>query len=231
MRAIGVAAALLLAACSQRDAPADEVAATAEQIVGEASPTPALAEGKYAPRDECTRIEGADLFRQRLALAVEARDAEGVAVLAAEDVKLDFGEGAGRAELIRRLDSADGKLWGELERLLALGCAENSQGGITLPWYFEQDIPLDPYETMIVTGEGVPLRLGPDPQSQQLAALDWDAVELIDGLETERPFQHVRFGNKEGYVETGKLRSLIDYRLIASSRNGRWRITSLVAGD
>lgn len=231
MKAIGLAVMLLLTACSQSDAPADEVAETAEQIVGDATPTPALADGKYAPRDDCGKIEGADVFRQRLALAVKARDAEGVAVLAAEDVKLDFGGGAGRAELIARLDNPDGKLWGELDALLALGCAENDQGGITLPWYFEQDIPLDPYKAMIVTGEEVPLLLGPDPKSQQLATIDWDAIELMDGLKTEQPFQHVRLGDKEGYVETTKLRSVIDYRLSASSRNDRWRITSLVAGD
>ena len=33
------------------------------------------------------------------------------------------------------------------------------------------------------------------------------------------------------YVATDKLRSLIDYRLLASSRNDNWRIVSLVAGD
>ena len=32
-------------------------------------------------------------------------------------------------------------------------------------------------------------------------------------------------------ARSGQLRSLIDLRLIASSRNGRWRITALVAGD
>ncbi|HTM96499.1 MAG TPA: hypothetical protein VL100_11885 [Croceibacterium sp.] len=231
MKAIGLAAMLLLAACSQRDAPADDVAETAQKIVGDATPTPALADGKYAPRDDCGAVEGADLFRQRLALAIEARDSEGVAALSADDVKLDFGDGSGRAELVTRLDNADGKLWGELEALLSLGCAENDQGGITLPWYFEQNIPLDPYKAMIVTGEEVPLLLGPDPKSQQLAMIDWDAVELIDGLKTEQPYQHVKFGEKEGYIETAKLRSVIDYRLSASSRNGRWRITSLVAGD
>jgi hypothetical protein len=231
MRAIGLAAALVLVACSQQDAPAEEVAQAAEEMVGEATPVSALAQGKYAPRDECGKIEGASLFRQRLALAVEARDAEGVAALAADDIKLDFGDGAGRAELIKRLDEPGRKLWDELGALLDLGCAENDQGGITLPWYFDQEIPIDPYDGMIVTGENVPLLLGPDPQSQQLAALNWEAIELTAGLVTENPFQKVKFDGKEGYVATDKLRSLIAYRLSAISRNGRWRITSFIAGD
>lgn len=231
MRAIGLIAALALAACSQRDAPAEEIAQTAEEIVGDASPTPALADGKYAPRDECGKLEGAALFRQRLALAVEARDAEGVAALAADDIKLDFGDGSGRAELVKRLDEQGGKLWDELDAILALGCSANDQGGLTVPWYFDQEIPVDPYDGMIVTGENVPLLLGPDAKSQELAALNWDVVELTAGLVTENPFQKVKFDGKEGYVATDKLRSLIDYRLSAISRNGRWRIVTFLAGD
>ncbi len=233
MKAIVMAALVLVAGCSQEDAPADKVAEAAQDIVegATATATPAAAAGKYAPRDDCTQVEGAANFRQRLALAVAARDSEGVAALAADDVKLDFGSGAGRAELVKRLDDPSGVLWRELDQLLTLGCAENEQGGITLPWYFTQDIPLDPYEAMIVTGENVPLLNGPDARSDQVATLNWDAVALVDGLEPEKPFQHVKFGEKVGYVATGKLRSEIDYRLTAFSRNDRWRITSLVAGD
>lgn len=232
MKAIGIAAvALALAACSQTDAPSDEVAEAAEDIVEGGQPSPGLADGKFAPRDECGDLEGSALFRQRLALAVEARDAEGVAVLAAEDVKLDFGGGAGRAELVELLDDPDGAMWKQLDELLALGCAENAQGGLTLPWYFEQDIPGDPYATMIVTGENVPLLSAANAEAQPLATLDWDAVELADGLEPDKPFQKVEFGGKTGFVATASLRSQIAYRLLASSRNGRWRIVSLVAGD
>jgi len=231
MRAVGPAAILLLlAACSQGNAPADEVTEAAEKIAGEISPTPETG-GKYAPRDDCREIDGATLFRQRLALAVEARDAEGVAVLAAEDVKLDFGGGAGRAELVSRLDNANGGLWDELDALLDLGCARNPQGGITLPWYFEQDVGIDPFQAMIVTGENVPLLAAPDAKSKQVATVDWDAVELVDGLEPGEAFQHVKLGDAQGYIASDRLRSVIDYRLSASSRNGRWRITSIVAGD
>ena len=51
-------------------------------------------------------------------------------------------------------------------------------------------------------------------------------------LDPGKPFQQVTLADKSsGFVATDKLRSLLDYRLIASSRNGRWRITSLIAGD
>ena len=35
---------------------------------------------------------------------------------------------------------------------------------------------------------------------------------------------------KHGYVATDKLRSVLDYRLLASRRSGQWRIEALVAG-
>jgi hypothetical protein len=228
-----LALALLLAcsACSQEDAPADEVVAAAEDIVDPAASPSPLAEGKWAPRDDCARIEGADQFRERLAAAIEQRDADALVALAADDIKLDFGGGGGTAELRTRLEDDSWDLWGELDELMALGCAANDQGGITIPWLFDQDIgEADPYASMLVTGENVPVYAGPDGDERR-GAISWDLVEIAS-LDPEKPRQQVELpGGATGFIATDKLRSVIDYRLIASSRNGRWRITNLIAGD
>jgi len=234
---VAIAAVLLLGACSQEDAPSDKVEQAATDIVeaaqGEEPEPPKLAEGPYAPQDECGDLKGADDFREKLAAAVEARDLDGFIALAASDIKLDFGGGAGTEELRARLSAEDSTLWDELDRLVALGCATNSQGGITIPWYFAQDVPGDPGKTMIVTGEQVPV-LSPDT-GETLKRLSWEAVALADGWHPDAPFQHVTFATKDetidGYIATPMLRSVIDYRLIASSRNGKWSITSFIAGD
>ena len=70
---IPLALALLLtcAACSQDDAPADEVVAAAEEIVDPAPQPSPLARGKWAPQDDCGTVEGADRFRDRLAAATK----------------------------------------------------------------------------------------------------------------------------------------------------------------
>src|SRR5688500_15717313 len=122
--------ALLLtcAACSQDDAPAEEIAEAAEEVVAPASEPAPLAKGEWAPRDDCGQVEGAGAFRERLAAAVEARDAEALVALAASDILLDFGGGSGTAELRARLEDASFDLWDELDALLALGCAANDQG-------------------------------------------------------------------------------------------------------
>ena len=232
---LAVTLSLALAACGEGKAPSEKLKDAAEGLVEEAAgeTPPKLAEGPYAPRDECTGLPGADAFRQQLAQAVEARDAKALIALAAPDVKLDFGGGAGSAQLQVRLDEDNPTLWDELDVLLTLGCAAEGQAGITLPWYFAQEIDaVDPMNGMIVMGENVPLRVAPEANGEMMKEISWDVVELIDGLQPEAPFQHVvTTKGQQGYIATDKLRSLIDYRLLASSRDGKWSITSLVAGD
>ncbi len=230
---IPLALALLLscAACNQEDAPAEDVAQAAEKLVAPVSPSP-LAKGKWAPQDTCAELEGADAFRTRLAAAIKARDVDGFVALAADDVKLDFGGGGGSAELRKRLADPSLDLWGELDELMALGCSANDQGGITIPWFFDQDLgDHDPYFAMLVTGEDVPLLERPDPAAKPLQTISWDLVEIAT-LNPESAYQRVELeGGKVGFVATDKLRSLIDYRLTASSRNGHWSVISFVAGD
>ncbi len=234
MKTWPVAIVLLLscAACSSEDAPAEDVEQAAEQLVAPSAPESPLAKGKWAPQDTCAEVEGADEFRTRLAAAIKARDIEGVVALTADDVKLDFGGGAGSAELGKRLADDSLGLWGELDTLMTLGCSANKQGGITIPWFFDQDMgETDPYFAMLVTGEDVPLLERPDPASKALATISWDLVEIAT-LDPESAYQRVELGDgKVGFMATSKLRSLIDYRLTASSRNDRWRIISFVAGD
>ena len=152
-------------------------------------------------------------------------------------IKLDFGGGEGRAELRRRLADDSLGLWDELDALMALGCSANKQGGITIPWYFDQEMgQLDPFDTFVVSGEDVPLRSGPAADAPIVKRLSWDVV--VQWRNQENPdFLQVRWTDAEGgepvegYIDRDSLRSVIDYRLIASSRNGRWRVTSFVAGD
>lgn len=232
---LAITLSLALAACGEGKAPSEKLKDAATELVEEAGgeAPPKLAEGPYAPRDECVGLPGADAFRLSLAKAVEARNAEALIALAAPDVQLDFGGGAGSAQLRTRLSGESPTLWQELEALLALGCAAEGQSGITLPWYFAQQIDsVDPIAGMIVMGENVPLRIAPDADADAIEQISWDVVELVDGLRPDAPFQHVAtVKGKRGYIATDRLRSLIDYRLIASSRDGKWSITSLIAGD
>jgi hypothetical protein len=77
----------------------------------------------------------------------------------------------------------------------------------------------------------VPLLPAPDAKSEPIKTISWDVVELM-ALKPDDPFQHVTTADgTKGYIATDKLRSLLDYRLLASRRNGKWSVVSLVAGD
>jgi len=232
--AAGVAGLLCLGiiGCDQRDAPADTIEQTAEEIVDPAAePTP-LATGRFAPHDDCAQVPGAAAFRASLLQAVDARDGNALAALAADDIRLDFGDGGGIAELRERLADPDWGLWGELGEVLRLGCAANEQGGITIPWIADQDLAgRDPFSSMLVTGEAVPVRSAPDPAAVPIRVISWDLVQ-IESLRPDAAFQQVELPDgRRGFVATTSLRSPVDYRLTASSRNGKWSITSFVAGD
>jgi hypothetical protein len=224
-----------LAACSQENAPSDAIKKAADSVVHnvDGSTPVKLAVGKYAPQDECKTVPGAEDFRTQLAAAIETRDADRLAALAAPDVKLDFGGGSGVGTLKSRLSAQKPDLWGELSQLMALGCAINDQGGITIPWYAAEPIDeVDPAAAMLVIGEKVPLRTTLDKQSAEAEEISWDVVTLVAGLRPDDAYQKVKTSDGTvGFVATDKLRSLLDYRLIASSRDGKWSFTSLVAGD
>lgn len=189
--------------------------------------------GPYAPRDDCDRLPGASAFRHKLADAVVRGDAGALAAMASPEVKLGFAGDDGRDRFLARLMRPDDELMAEIARLLPLGCAVNAGGGLTMPWHFAQDMgDIDGFEATIVTGEEVPLRRAADATAPVLRRLSWDLVALDAGLYPERPYQQVRLADgTRGHVETRRLRSLLDYRLLVDREGGEWRITAILAGD
>jgi hypothetical protein len=194
---------------------------------------PPSAEVAFAPRDECAASPGWKAFRDRLGAAVASKNAAALAALADSNVKLDYGGGAGRAELIRRLRQSGG-LWRDLATILPMGCSV--EGGLAaLPWFFWR-IPnsVDPTTTMLVMGDAVPLRALPKASARIVASLNWPMVELIGkSFDPAAPFARVRTraNGQDGYVETRHLRSLLARRIIAERKDDEWRITAIVAGD
>lgn len=188
--------------------------------------------GRFIPLETCNRLPGAAAFRASLALAVSGRDVNALVALASPQVKLDFGEGSGTAELRRRLAGREGlKLWRELDRILSLGCAAR-QGNLTLPSVFAHDFgDTDAFDVMVVTGARVPLRVAPGSRARSLRLLSWVAVKPLSGDDFEKPWRKVQFGRQTGYVETARLRSPLDYRIVIGRVRGAWKIDAFLAGD
>lgn len=198
-----------------------------------AADEPAVKAASYPPRDDCAKQPGWRAFRDMLGHAVARRDGDALTALVSPEVQLDYGGGHGIDTLRRRLDDQDYRLWDKLAAILPLGCG--FQGKLAaLPWIFwNTPETLDPYQGMWVTGSAVPLRENPAATAAPLATLDWALVEAAPHKEANPRFLKVTLPQTgtSGYVEAGKLRSVIDYRVIAEPSGGSWRITAIIAGD
>ena len=188
----------------------------------------------YPPRDECAKLPGFSAFRDAVFAAVANRNGEALVSLADPEVHLDFGGGTGRDELRKRLADPKSGLWQEIATLSSLGCAADGTVA-TLPAIFSR-VPddVDAALTMLVTGTAVPLRRKPSPAAEAARTFDWALVTLNGkGFDPAARYSEVTASDgTTGFVATAKLRSVLDYRLIADkSADGEYRITALIAGD
>ncbi|MBB4612009.1 hypothetical protein [Novosphingobium taihuense] len=246
---LAIAAMTVLAGCGSEpnasaSSPAPDKAAakpfhtplpTSEPVPAPSDPAPVASatseSGSYAPQDDCAREPEWPTFRKALAGAIKSRDAQAMAKLAAPDISLDYGGGNGTAELVKRLNDPQSKLWQELDAILPLGCAV--QGGLAaMPWVFwnaPEDI--DSYSAMLVLGDAAPLldKAGGKPVTNAgWTIVGIDPMDFDTGAKTTRVTTH---DGRKGWIETRKLRSLLDYRLIAEPKDGQWQITAFIAGD
>ena len=248
LAALAATALALLAGCGKRDEPAavpSTASASGEAALPSAEPSasaaaeagaaaaPVLKAASYPPRDDCASQPGWAPFRARLETAVQQRDAAALAALASPDVQLDYGGGHGLAELKRRLGDKDYKLWDQIAALLPLGCGFK-EGQAFLPWIF-WNVPddTDPYAAMLVLGADVPAYAKASAAAPVVGRLNWALVAMAEGSSPDGTYAKVALpgGGKTAYVENTKLRSVIDYRLIAERGKQGWRITALIAGD
>ncbi|QKG70066.1 hypothetical protein [Erythrobacter mangrovi] len=191
-----------------------------------------------APRDECAAIAGAEAFRMALATAVANRDEAMLLPLFAPDVLLDFGGGSGRELLRERLNDPEYRLWEELDDLQRLGCAKGSDGGITMPWLWAQDLDEDDaFAVLYVTGANVPVYRG-RTGDEVVTRLSWSLVGWSAFLDQEEEAEGATRGavrladGTTGYMCRHTVRSLLDFRLIVERMDdGQLLARAFVAGD
>ena len=66
------------------------------------------------------------------------------------------------------------------------------------------------------------------------AFTDEELVAYLESVEMDENATRLeirRVDGRRGFVDRQSLRSLIDYRLLASADDGVWRVTHLIAGD
>lgn len=212
--------------------PAADPSASASPVIEAAALESPIA--VYVPVDECAKLPDFPEFRAAIFAAAAKRDGEALVALSDPAINLDFGGGAGTDELRKRLADPKSALWDEIAALAPLGCAADGTVA-TLPAIFSR-VPdgVDPARTMLVTGSEVPLRRKPTPAAPAVRTLDWALVTLKgEGFDPAARYAEVTAADgSSGFAATAKLRSVLDYRLIADkAEGGKYRITALIAGD
>lgn len=234
--------ALLIAACRREPIAVEHATAqsTAEQTARQspAQQSPATPPAEAAPPpvdgpklsfvDEAPRDASLAAYRDRLLVAVRARDANTVASMIDPNIRTSFGGGGGRADFEKLLP----EVWDDLEQILTLGGTFSGEGEQSF-WapYVYSAFPdrHDAFTTLVVIADDVPLREAPDARSRAVATLSRDIVERIS---EDGPWIQVKTADgRTGYVDAKFVRSPVGYRAGFNKGPDGWRMTALVAGD
>jgi hypothetical protein len=189
---------------------------------------------RLPPVDQCAADPAFRLFRAELDQAIAARDAGRLLALAGRDIEVSFGGERGHDDFRRtwKLDRPEtSPLWQELAEVLALGCATDGTIAVAPSHVNQLPSDYDIFDTMIAVRPGATLRARPKEKAKKVATLDWDIVRMgsWDGTGDWIP---VTLGNgRSGFVRREHVRSVIDYRATFEKVDGKWLMTTFLAGD
>jgi hypothetical protein len=188
------------------------------------------------PIDQCSDDPKFVEYRDKLAGAIALKDADALRPLVDLNIKFSHGpEGDGGWSgfvLNWNLDRpADSELWLELSEVLNLGCTDYN-GEKLMPVSFDIG-EVDgsyPYPYWAVE-EGAAFRSRPDDTAPVVMPLKNHILLEQDNTAPEG-WLHARLTNGQiGYVRLHSVRNVIDYRAAFELRNGKWVMTSFLAGD
>ena len=255
----GLALALLLVACRQESAETTTTDSTS--VRGSTDQTgPSRIDSVSVPSDpletDAPRVEkGVQLlpvdnaskdisfvrFREQLLNAVKAKDAAALLRMIDSNIHLSFGGQSGLKDLreMWKPENRQSKLWSELEWILTHGGDFRKEAPNTFwaPYVYSNwpEQGPDPFEYAAITEADVTVYEKPDEGSDQISRLSYHLVLRLEGThlrEDRLPFVKITTPEgKTGYVKSDLVRSSIDYRAGFNNRDGRWRLSSFIAGD
>ncbi len=203
--------------------------------------SPAQAQGlKLQPVDEAAKNPVFAKYRAALIEAVRRRDLDYVVARAAPEIKLSFGGQYGR-DMFRAsltgIEKWEGEpYWMELQRALELGGVFLGDGSFCTPYISCLEVPgcpdCDPFETVFVVSGDAVARAAADPDSEIIARLSWDVLQMDSDKGFEGDFIPVRLPDgRPAFVTGPDFRFSIDYRARFEKMQEGWRMTVFIAGD
>ena len=203
---------------------------------------PAVAQaGKLLPVDHAVRQPDFFSFRAGLLRALAGRDTIEVLKVVAPHIRNTFGDDNGSAAFRRlwRLEAPDSELWEELTAVLALGGTFENESTFVAPYVFSRwPSRYDAFEYLAVIGSGVRIRSEPDSKATMVGKVSFEVVQRgrtnsrsLTTAEAES-WEPIRLGlGRVGYVAKRFLRSPVGYRAYFVRHDGRWTMTTFIAGD
>jgi hypothetical protein len=190
------------------------------------------------PVDESGRDPAFHAFHAALAAAVARRDTAALLAVVDPKIRTSFGDDNGIEAFRARWLGPDARenLWHELGDVLALGGTFSSDSQFVAPYTFSRwPESLDGFEHVAVTAADVPVRTAPLDDATVLATVSY----AIFRLDPNRALANAldgwtvidRGADTPGFIETGHVRSPMNYRAFFQRQAGTWRMNLLIAGD
>ena len=209
---------------------------------------------KFPPINDIGKDKSLVAFVNQLKVAVKKKDKAFLLGALDENIKCDLGgdDGIEAFKKIWNLDGGDTSLWHHLNRVLELGGAfdkNDQEGRYTLAFPYVHFIDLQDVDDYInvgvITGKNVNIREKPDLKSKVLMQLSYDVIWFV---EAEQALQKTEGTNpwgepewylvetldrkKQGWVFWKYVCSPLGYRLyVFKNKQGKWKISSFLAGD
>ena len=220
---LAAVALVVVASCAPKAEPPQPPAATTTTAAADVcSPAP----NRLCPSDEASLDPSFVTFRNTMLEVVQAKDEARLRDLLDPRIRTSFGEGGGIAEF-----KVSDDVWHELGTILKLGGGLH-EGSVWAPYvYAKWPEAVDAFSHVAAIRKGVVIRGTPESGGNEVAAVDWEILELTPAKEVPG-WRHVRTADKkEGWVSESDVRSPIGYRAGFLKESGQWKMNALVAGD
>ena len=204
----------------------------------------AVRAAKLQPIDEAAKVPGFAEFRKQLFETVRKRDAQALMRVVHPDIEMSFGIESGIKDFKKtwRPERRNSQLWTELEAVLRLGGKweqANGKRSFWAPYVHSARWPKGPWDEpgspyIAVTAKDVRVRARPNPDAPAIAALSYDIVkstgkDVTAGGRRWTPIETP--SSVKGYIAAEFAHHPWDYRAEFRQVNGRWMMTTFIAGD
>lgn len=174
-------------------------------------------------------------FRDTLTRAIAARDTAAALSLSGAHnmVVVEASEELASLESLLLSDESE-EIWSQLEKVMSRPVARAADGSYCAPWVSCLSMPqeaglVEPFETVFVAGENIPVYAQPSETAEQLMTLSFDAVRLAAPVDNEIWLEVALPADRTGFVKRERVsmmfESRADFERLAS---GEWAMTSLV---